>query len=93
MLFKRNRSFLLLFIHQAIVTSALEEFFKWLVLIVAIYKHVEFDDPYDGILYGASVALGFATVENILYLLNFGMDEAILRAIATCFQSCAYLVF
>ena len=79
--FQEEQIFSSLFIHQAIVTSALEEFFKWLVLIVAIYKHVEFDDPYDGILYGASVALGFATVENILYLLNFGMDAAILRAI------------
>lgn len=70
-----------LFIHQALVSSALEEFFKWLILIIAIYKHVEFDDPYDGILYGASVSLGFATVENILFLLNFGMDQAFIRAI------------
>ncbi|MFJ7973933.1 glutamic-type intramembrane protease PrsW [Psychrobacillus sp. NPDC096389] len=70
-----------LFLHQALVTSALEEFFKWLILVIAIYKHVEFDDPYDGILYGASVALGFATVENILFLLNFGMDEAFIRAL------------
>lgn len=70
-----------IFIHQVLVTSALEEFFKWLILIIAIYKHVEFDDPYDGILYGASVSLGFATVENILFLLNFGMNQAFLRAL------------
>lgn len=70
-----------IFIHQALVTSTLEEFFKWLVLIVAIYKHVDFDDPYDGILFGASVSLGFATVENILYLLTFGVNEAFLRAL------------
>lgn len=63
------------------MTSTLEEFFKWLIIIVALYKHVEFDDPYDGILYGASVSLGFATVENILYLLNYGMGEAFLRAL------------
>lgn len=69
------------FVHQALLTSILEEFFKWLILIIAIYKHVDFDDPYDGILYGASVSLGFATVENILYLLNFGMDQAFLRAL------------
>ena len=78
-----------LFLHQAIVTSALEEFFKWLILVIAIYKHVEFDDPYDGILYGASVALGFATVENILYLLNFGMDEAFITCTISCIQSCS----
>ncbi|WP_313891006.1 glutamic-type intramembrane protease PrsW [Psychrobacillus sp.] len=78
---QEEQVFTSLFLHHAIATSALEEFFKWLILIVAIYKHVEFDDPYDGILYGASVSLGFATVENILYLLNFGMDEAFLRAL------------
>jgi RsiW-degrading membrane proteinase PrsW (M82 family) len=70
-----------IFIQHALVTSALEEFFKWLVLIVAIYKHIDFDDPYDGILFGASVSLGFATVENILYLLTFGVNEAFLRAL------------
>ncbi|MEI4768414.1 glutamic-type intramembrane protease PrsW [Psychrobacillus sp. FJAT-51614] len=70
-----------IFVHQVLVTSALEEFFKWLILIIAIYKHVEFDDPYDGVLFGASVSLGFATVENILYLLNFGMNHAFLRAL------------
>ncbi|MCM3358824.1 MULTISPECIES: glutamic-type intramembrane protease PrsW [unclassified Psychrobacillus] len=70
-----------LFFRNVLVTSTLEEFFKWLIIIVALYKHVEFDDPYDGILYGASVSLGFATVENILYLLNYGMGEAFLRAL------------
>lgn len=62
-------------------TSGLEEFFKWLIILIVIFKHVEFDDPYDGILYGAAVSLGFATVENILYLLTFGLDEAFIRAL------------
>ena len=70
-----------LFMRHVLITSLLEEFFKWLVLLIAIFNHVEFDDPYDGILYGVSVSLGFATVENILYLLNFGMDEAFMRAL------------
>ncbi|MEK4485357.1 glutamic-type intramembrane protease PrsW [Psychrobacillus sp. FSL H8-0484] len=70
-----------LFVRNALFSSTLEEFFKWLALLVAIYKHVEFDDPYDGILYGASVSLGFATVENILFLLNFGMHDAFMRAL------------
>lgn len=64
-----------------VFTSGLEEFFKWLVIFIVIFRHVEFDDPYDGILYGAAVSLGFATVENILFLLAFGLDEAFIRAI------------
>lgn len=69
------------FIRSVLFTSLLEEFFKWFILVMAIYQHIEFDDPYDGILYGASVSLGFATVENILYLLTYGLDTAFLRAL------------
>jgi len=69
------------FINNVLFSSSLEEFFKWFILVMAIYQHVEFDDPYDGILYGASISLGFATVENILYLLTYGLDTAFLRAI------------
>jgi len=69
------------FIADALFSSSLEEFFKWLVIFTLIFRHIEFDDPYDGILYGASVSLGFATVENVLYLLTFGIDTAFIRAI------------
>ncbi|SOB94281.1 protease prsW family protein [Ureibacillus xyleni] len=69
------------YLAEVLVSSGLEEFFKWLVILVVIFRHIEFDDPYDGILYGASVSLGFATVENVLYLLSFGIDTAIIRAI------------
>lgn len=62
------------------LSAFLEEFVKWLMLFIAIFKQTRFDDPYDGILYGASVSLGFATVENILYLISFGIDEALFRA-------------
>jgi RsiW-degrading membrane proteinase PrsW (M82 family) len=52
----------------AFVESAgVEEFVKWFVLYHVIYNHTEFDEPYDGILYAASISLGFATLENVLY--------------------------
>ena len=59
----------------------LRSFLNGLSFLLAIYRHVEFEDAYDGILYGASVSLGFATVENIIYLLTFGADTAFLRAL------------
>ncbi|MCZ8535761.1 glutamic-type intramembrane protease PrsW [Paenisporosarcina quisquiliarum] len=79
--FEVEQIFQSMFLRNVLFTSLLEEFFKWLILVMAIYQHVEFDDPYDGILYGASVSLGFATVENILYIFTFGMDTAFLRAL------------
>ncbi|UJF25683.1 glutamic-type intramembrane protease PrsW [Planococcus sp. 107-1] len=69
-----------LFAQNVLFASTVEEFFKWLVLIIAVYRHIDFEDPYDGILYGASVSLGFATVENVLYLLEFGLQTAFIRA-------------
>jgi protease PrsW len=67
---------------NAYVSSGLlEEFFKWFILMVAIFQHYHFNDPYDGIIYGASVSLGFATVENILFLLANGVEYAFGRAL------------
>ncbi|GIN85642.1 protease PrsW [Heyndrickxia sporothermodurans] len=61
--------------------ALLEEFFKWFILFFAVYQHEDFNEPYDGIVYGASVSLGFATVENILYLLADGVGTAFGRAL------------
>jgi len=69
------------FFRNVLFTSSLEEFFKWIIIFILVYKTIEFEDAYDGILYGASVSLGFATVENILYLLSFGLDTAFIRAL------------
>ncbi|PID22776.1 PrsW family intramembrane metalloprotease [Sporosarcina sp. P3] len=69
------------FFRNVLFTSSLEEFFKWIIIFIFVYKTIEFEDAYDGILYGASVSLGFATVENILYLLSFGLDTAFIRAL------------
>ncbi|HLL99669.1 MAG TPA: PrsW family glutamic-type intramembrane protease [Pyrinomonadaceae bacterium] len=37
-----------------------------LVLLLLFFRH-EFDDILDGIVFGGTIALGFATVENVLY--------------------------
>ena len=63
--------------HAFISAAFMEEFFKWFVLFYIVYKHAEFDEPYDGIVYGAAVSLGFATAENILYLFVHGLETAV----------------
>ena len=64
-----------------ISTSLIEEFFKWSLVYYMAYLHCHFDEPYDGIVYGSSVSLGFATTENILYLIGNGLEFAIGRAL------------
>lgn len=58
-----------------------EEFFKFLVLFLYCAKHSEFDEPMDGIVYGVAASLGFATLENILYVTSNGFSVAVLRAV------------
>ncbi len=64
-----------------VLSGAIEELAKWVVLILAIYHWDEFDEPLDGVVYGVAVALGFATLENFLYVLRFGLGIAWQRAL------------
>ncbi|MCF6093515.1 glutamic-type intramembrane protease PrsW [Microaerobacter geothermalis] len=66
---------------DAILAGALlEEFFKWFIIYYTVFTHVEFDEPYDGIVYAVAVSLGFASMENFIYLLNNGLSIAWIRA-------------
>lgn len=51
-----------------IVAGFTEEFFKRLVVIKLMCKNKYFDEKLDGIVYAVFSALGFATVENIMYV-------------------------
>lgn len=64
-----------------LLAGFLEEFVKWAVLYFVVFRHAEFTERYDGIVYGVSLSLGFATVENIFYLFAFGIHQAFFRAV------------
>jgi RsiW-degrading membrane proteinase PrsW (M82 family) len=56
-----------------------EEIAKYYVLLFIAYSHKDFDEPYDGIVYSIMVGMGFATIENIMYVLEGGTGVALLR--------------
>ncbi|HZI09088.1 MAG TPA: PrsW family glutamic-type intramembrane protease [Myxococcus sp.] len=58
-----------------------EEVFKFLVLYGYVWRKPAFDEPLDGVVYGATASLGFATLENILYVGQNGFEVAVLRAL------------
>ncbi|WP_096440525.1 glutamic-type intramembrane protease PrsW [Alteribacter populi] len=64
-----------------IQTALIEEFLKWFLVYFAVYHHVNFNERYDGIVYSTAVALGFATLENIFYLVATGVEHAFIRAL------------
>ena len=51
--------------------ALIEELSKWIFVYGYTYKRSEFNHAYDAIVYSVFVSLGFACIENILYVLQF----------------------
>jgi protease PrsW len=54
----------------ALVVPVIEEVLKFSMVFLFVYRDQEFDEPMDGIVYATATALGFATLENIVYVLD-----------------------
>lgn len=83
-------SFILLFINIFVGVALVEEGFKWIVTKKVGFDDKEFDEIYDIIVYSVFASLGFACIENILYVFQYGFGNAIMRALTsipghTCF--------
>jgi len=63
-----------------IVVGLTEEVAKFLALIIYAYPRKAFNEPLDGIVYSVMIAMGFATLENIIYADRFGLETTVLRA-------------
>ncbi|WP_455280372.1 PrsW family glutamic-type intramembrane protease [[Eubacterium] cellulosolvens] len=68
-----------LILHYLIVVAIVEESCKFFATLPA-YGSKAFNEPMDGIVYAVTSSLGFATIENIIYVLSGGWLIAILRA-------------
>lgn len=53
------------------ISGAIEEVIKWFFLYYMIYNHPVFDEPYDAIVYAVAISLGFATLENLIYIWSY----------------------
>ena len=73
------------FIYFLLGVGLVEELMKFISVRIYAYRSKQFDEPMDGIVFGVAAALGFATVENILYVFqsSSGIVTAILRAIVS----------
>ncbi len=56
-----------------------EEFSKFIFVRFYCYKKDAFNEPFDGITYAVMVSMGFAALENILYVFDNGMGIGIAR--------------
>ena len=69
------------FIYAFIGVALVEEFSKWIVTYIITYNNKEFDELYDMIIYCVFVSLGFACIENIMYVFSSGISVGIRRAL------------
>ena len=55
-------------IYWFLIIALTEEIFKYLVIKFKVLNNAEFDEPVDAMIYMIIAALGFAAVENMIYL-------------------------
>lgn len=60
-----------------IVAGFVEEGVKWIALVPNLLKEKNFNEKLDGIIYSIFLSLGFATIENIVYLMSEDSSTAI----------------
>lgn len=63
----------------ALIEEGLKTWFLWWIN----GRNQELDEPVDGTIYGITLGLGFASLENLLWASMYGYGVAILRAVVT----------
>lgn len=83
-------------VHSALdafcVVALAEEGCKFAILLTT-WNHPAFDYRFDAIVYAVTVSLGFAALENILYVFNYGFSTGIVRALTSVPGHCFFGVF
>ncbi|MBL0741730.1 PrsW family glutamic-type intramembrane protease [Chryseolinea lacunae] len=59
--------------------ALIEEFSKFIFVRFILYNNKNFNEPFDGIVYAVMVSMGFATLENIIYVFQYGFATGVLR--------------
>lgn len=68
------------FIKAFLVVGLIEELSKFIIVRFYAQPKKEFNEPFDGIVYAVMVSMGFAAIENILYVSQGGYEVALTRA-------------
>lgn len=64
-----------------VVVALSEEFSKFLAVKIGSWKSPEFNYMFDGLIYSICAAIGFAVVEDIMYMVSMGISTGIMRAL------------
>ena len=69
------------FIEAFLIVAPAEEFFKWLFTWKITANNKNFNSLFDGVIYCVFTSLGFAAFENVMYVFQYGVSAALMRAV------------
>lgn len=76
------------FAYAFYIVGLSEEGSKYLFLRYYAYPKKDFNEPFDGIVYSVMIGMGFATVENLFYVLGQGsFTDSIIAGVARIFTA------
>lgn len=67
------------FYYAFVVIAFSEEMWKYIVVRWMVYWRRNFNEPFDGIMYCVAASLGFAAIENVMYVADGGVGVGVLR--------------
>ena len=76
-----------------LVVAVIEEGTKLFFLKLRSWRHPAFNYRFDGVVYAVFVSLGFAALENIQYVVNYGLSVALPRALLAIPGHASFAVF
>ena len=76
-----------------LIVAVIEEGTKLFFLKLCSWRHRAFNYRFDGVVYAVFVSLGFAALENIQYVVNYGLSVALPRALLAIPGHASFSVF
>lgn len=76
-----------------LVVAAVEEGTKLFFLKRRSWNHPAFNYRFDGVVYAVFVSLGFAALENVQYVVNYGLSVALPRALLAIPGHMSFAIF
>jgi RsiW-degrading membrane proteinase PrsW (M82 family) len=67
------------FINAFFKVALIEEFSKFFFVRFVLFYNKNFNEPFDGIVYAVMVSMGFATLENVIYVYQYGFATGVMR--------------
>ena len=81
------------FVLYFIVVALVEEGCKYIILKKGTWNTPAFDYRFDAIVYSVAVTLGFAALENVMYVTQYGLANALGRALTSIPGHCIFGIF